>query len=319
MTRNGSTAWTVDDIPDQTGKVAIVTGANTGLGFEAARELARRGAEVVMAVRDQTKGDAALARIRSEISMARAEVMVLDLADLASVKSFADDFLADHDRLDILLNNAGIMFTPYGTTKDGFEQQLGVNHLGHFALTGRLLDRILETPRSRVVNISSQGHRLGSMDFDDLLWQQGGYQTQRAYGRSKLAVLLFTYELQRRLRDHGADTMALAAHPGGAQTELGRHVKAGRIGRIYHVVESAITQSASMGALPELRAATDPNAIGGQYYGPDGLVQMRGNPILVGSSGRSRNEEDARRLWDASEEMTGVYFTTLAESNGAGA
>ena len=244
---------------------------------------------------------------------------MLELADLASVESFADDFLADHDRLDILLNNAGIMFTPYGTTKDGFEQQLGVNHLGHFALTGRLLDRILETPGSRVVNVSSQGHRIGSMDFDDLHWERGRLPDPARLRSMKLAVLLFTFELQRRLLYHGADTMALAAHPGGAQTELGRHVKAGRIGRVYDLVESAITQSAAMGALPELRAATDPNAVGGQYYGPDGFAQMRGYPVLVGSSDRSRSEVDARRLWDASEEVTGVRFTALDEPNGAAA
>jgi len=316
MSNTRKKAWTADDIPDQSGRVAIVTGANTGLGFEAARELAGRGANVVLAVRDTGKGEAALARIRSETPAAAAAVMALDLADLASVEAFAADFLAAYDRLDILLNNAGIMFAPYGKTKDGLEQQLGVNHLGHFALTGRLLERLLETSGSRIVNVSSVGHRMGSMDFDDLLWVNGGYRTYRAYGRSKLANLLFTYELQRRLKAIDTGTMALVAHPGGSLTELGRHVKAGRFGRLYDLAESAVSQSAAMGALPELRAATDPNAIGGQYYGPDGFAQMRGNPVLVESNGRSHDSGDAERLWQASEETTGVRFKALDDARG---
>lgn len=318
MSGDSRAVWTADDIPDQTGRVAIVTGANTGLGFEVTMELTRHGGHVVMAVRDIDQGEAALARIRLDVPDASAAVLALDLGDLASVEAFAEAFLTRYDRLDILLNNAGIMFTPYGKTKDGLEQQFGVNHLGHFALTGRLLERILETASSRIVNVSSVGHRMGSMDFDDLLWENGRYQSQRAYGRSKLANLLFTYELQRRLETIDADTVALVAHPGASSTDLGRYVKAGRMGRLYGLLESAVSQSAAMGALPELRAATDPGARGGQYYGPDGLVEMRGNPVVVGSSKRSQDVEDARRLWQASEEITGVRFTALDEwSEGA--
>jgi NAD(P)-dependent dehydrogenase (short-subunit alcohol dehydrogenase family) len=308
-TRHGG--WTAYDIPDQSGRIAIVTGANTGLGKEAAHELARHGAHVILACRSVEKGEAALEQIQARTGNASAEVMKLDLGSLESIRAFAEGFLDHYDRLDILINNAGVMFTPYGMTEDGFEQQLGVNHLGHFALTGLLLERILETPGSRIVNVSSGGHRMGSMDFDDLQWKSGRYQSGRAYGRSKLANLLFTYELQRRLQAANESTIALAAHPGGSNTDLARHVEQEWYGRVLFRLAPLFMQDAAAGALPELRAATDPAAIGGQYYGPDGFLEQRGSPVVVKSNARSYNADDAARLWQVSEELTGVRFERL--------
>jgi NAD(P)-dependent dehydrogenase (short-subunit alcohol dehydrogenase family) len=217
--------WTTDNIPDLTGKVIIVTGANSGIGFEAAKEFARKGAQTILACRSMDKAQTALSQIQAEITNAPVEIMQLDLAGLASVRQFADTFKAKYQRLDVLVNNAGIMMVPYGTTEDGFERQFGTNHLGHFALTGLLLDLILKTPGSRVVNVSSSGHRMGSVDFDNLIYDGGnGYSPMRAYGRSKLANLLFTYELQRRFEAAGVEAMALAAHPGSSSTNLGDHL-----------------------------------------------------------------------------------------------
>lgn len=303
--------WTADDIEDQTGKTAIVTGANSGIGFEAAKELARNGAHVVMACRSPLKAQASADAITDEVPDASLEVMDLDLADLASIRAFATAFGASHDRLDLLVNNAGVMMTPYRTTVDGFEQQFGTNHLGHFALTGLLIDSVLATENSRVVNISSAGHRMGSMDFDNLQYENGGYKTHRAYGRSKLANLLFTYELQRRFRAVGARSEALAAHPGSSNTDLGRHLDRFRLVRIAKPLNGAVTQSAAMGALPTLRAATDPDVLGGQYFGPSGFMEQKGYPKVVASNDASHRAEDARRLWAVSEELTGVTYGSL--------
>ncbi|MDX1687643.1 MAG: oxidoreductase [Candidatus Promineifilaceae bacterium] len=303
-----SDSWTRESIPDLSGKVAIVTGANSGIGYDTAEALAENGATVIMACRNLEKGQAALERLTAGLPDANVELMQLDLASLASVRHFADAFQAQNDRLDILVNNAGIMMVPYGKTEDGFERQMGTNHLGHFALTGLLLDTILATPEARVVNVSSNGHRMGTMDFDNLLFEGGkGYGRQRAYARSKLANLLFTYELQRRFEAAGADAEALAAHPGSSYTGLADHL----IDRWYLkplvvLLRPIVTQSSAMGALTTLRAAVDPNAKGGEYYGPGGFLEQRGYPIVVESNAASHNRADAQKLWQVSEQLTGV-------------
>jgi NAD(P)-dependent dehydrogenase (short-subunit alcohol dehydrogenase family) len=299
--------WTGADVPDQTGRVAVITGANTGIGYETAAALARQGANVVLAVRNIDKGKQAAARITAAIPPAKVAVQQLDLTSLASVRAAADAIKAAHPRIDLLINNAGVMMTPKGTTQDGFELQFGTNHLGHFAFTGLLLDHLLPVDGSRVVTISSLGHRIrATHDFDDL---RAGprYERAAAYGRSKLANLLFTYELQRRLAAAAAPTIAVAAHPGGSRTELGRNAPTWvRIG--LKVVGPLLFQSAAMGALPTLRAATDPEVCGGQYYGPGGLAEQRGYPELVQSSAQSHDPKPQRRLWAVSEEATGVTY-----------
>lgn len=303
-----TTHWTVEDIPDLAGKVIIVTGANSGIGWEATRELARKGAEVIMACRDQEKARAALQEIKEGIPQAKLVSIPLDLADLASIRRFAEEYRKRYDRLDVLLNNAGIMLVPYGRTADGFESQFGTNHLGHFALTGLLIDLILETPGSRVVNISSNAHYGGEMDFSDLQFEGGGYNSMKAYSRSKLANLLFTYELQRRFENRGADSIALAAHPGISATGLADHFLKGRVVWLIQGIMKILFQSAEMGALPGLRAATDPQAQGGSYYGPDGKGERAGFPVVVSSNRASHSQEDAAKLWEVSEQLTGVSY-----------
>ncbi|OBG30610.1 SDR family NAD(P)-dependent oxidoreductase [Mycobacterium sp. E3198] len=298
--------WTVADIPDQTGRVAVITGANTGLGYETAAALADHGARVVLAVRNLDKGKDAAARITAQSPDADVAVQELDLTSLDSIRAAAEQLRSAHDRIDLLINNAGVMYTPKETTKDGFEMQFGTNHLGHFALTGLLLDRLLPVAGSRVVTVSSMGHRiLADIHFDDLQWERG-YNRVAAYGQSKLANLLFTYELQRRLAPHGT-TIAAAAHPGGSNTELGRYTPAA-FRPLVNVFFNVIAQDAAMGALPTLRAATDPGVLGGQYYGPDGFAETRGYPKLVGSSEKSHDVAMQRRLWAVSEELTGVVY-----------
>ncbi|HEY2491220.1 MAG TPA: oxidoreductase [Streptosporangiaceae bacterium] len=296
-------SWREPDVPEQAGRTALVTGANSGIGFETARVLAERGAAVVLACRDPGKASAAAARIAAAAPRASLSVVRLDLASLASIRAAAEELRAGHDRLDLVINNAGLMMPPYGRTEDGFELQFGTNHLGHFALTGLLLDRMMAVPGSRVVTLSSNGHRMGRIDFGNLQWEHG-YRRPAAYGRSKLANLLFTYELQRRLAAAGAATAALAAHPGTSRTELTRHLPAWmRAGAL--VVPN---QSSAMGALPTLRAATDPGAQGGEYYGPAGFGEFTGPARRVQSSARSRDGEAARRLWDESERLTEVTY-----------
>ncbi|MBC3840653.1 SDR family NAD(P)-dependent oxidoreductase [Streptacidiphilus sp. 4-A2] len=291
--------WTEQHIPDQHGRVAIVTGANTGLGFETARMLAARGAAVVLAVRDVEKGKQAAARIAGDVT-----VQALDLASLDSIRSAAADLRAAHPRIDLLINNAGVMYTPRQTTADGFELQFGTNHLGHFALTGLLLDRLLPVPGSRIVTVSSVGHRIrAAIHFDDLQWERS-YSRIAAYGQAKLANLMFTYELQRRLAPHGT-TVAVAAHPGASNTELTRNTPAAlRVPASW--LGPLLTQKAEMGALPTLRAATDPAVRGGQYYGPGSRGGIRGYPKLVTSSPDSHDQAVQQRLWTVSEELTGV-------------
>lgn len=297
--------WNQTSIPDQHGRVAIVTGGNTGLGFETARLLAERGAHVVIAVRNLQKGRAAAARIGGDVA-----VQELDLSSLASVRSAAAALRAAHPRIDLLIHNAGVMYTPRQLTTDGFELQFGTNHLGHFALTGLLIDRLLPVPNSRVVTVSSTGHRIrAAIHFDDLNWERS-YSRVGAYGQSKLANLMFSYALQRRLAPAGT-TQALAAHPGIANTELARNFPA-PLRRVVDLLAPLLTQAPASGALPTLRAATDPGAVGGQYYGPGGRQQLRGNPRLVSSSPASHDIAVQERLWAVSEELTGVTFPPIA-------
>jgi len=295
--------WTSDDVPGQQGRLAVVTGANTGLGFETARVLAARGASVVLAVRDTDKGKAAAARIAGTAPGADVTVQPLDLASLESIRAAAAELRAQHPRIDLLINNAGVMFPPKQTTGDGFELQLGTNHLGHFALTGLLLEQMLPVPGSRVVTVSSLAHRVRArINFGDLQSERS-YRRVAAYGQSKLANLMFTYELQRRLSGAGT-TIAVAAHPGLAATELARYTPA--IAAFFYA--RVISQQAAMGALPVLRAATDPGVLGGQYYGPRGFFGTRGYPKLAHSSRQSHDTAIQRRLWTVSEELTGVTF-----------
>jgi NAD(P)-dependent dehydrogenase (short-subunit alcohol dehydrogenase family) len=306
--------WTEADIPDQTGRTALITGANSGIGFEAARALAEHGARVVLACRSRSKADDAVRAIATTAPAADVTVLELDLADLDQVTVAAARFASDHDRLDLLIDNAGLMAIPKQTTVQGYEMQFGVNHLAHFALTGRLLDRLLATPDSRVVSISSQGHRPGRIAFDDLQSERS-YGPWKAYFQSKLANLLFIAELQRRLTAADVSTLALAAHPGGSRTNLGHENPGGIINTIGHVgrpiIEKIALQSAAMGALPTLRAATDPAVVGGEYFGPDGLGEQRGHPRVVGRSRRAPDEVAARRLWEVSEELTGVHYSAI--------
>jgi NAD(P)-dependent dehydrogenase (short-subunit alcohol dehydrogenase family) len=295
--------WTTADIPNQTGRVAVITGANTGIGYETAVALADHGARVVLAVRNLDKGKDAAARITAESPHAEVALQELDLTSLESIRAAAERLRSEHDRIDLLINNAGVMWTPKSTTKDGFELQFGTNHLGHFALTDLLLDRLLPVAGSRVVTVSSIGHRIrAGIHFDDLQWERS-YSRVGAYGQSKLANLLFTYELQRRLARHGT-TIAVAAHPGGSRTELTRNLPA-PLARVTPLIEP-LFQGADMGALPTLRAATDPGVLGGQYYGPDGFGEQRGYPKVVTSSDQSHDIDLQRRLWAVSEELTGV-------------
>ena len=292
--------WNSTDIPDQTGRTAVITGANTGLGYETARALASHGAHVVLAVRNLDKGKAAADLIVRRYPGADVSVQELDLTSLQSIRAAADELHTRHDRIDLLINNAGVMMTPKQTTQDGFELQFGTNHLVHFALTGLLMDRLLAAPGSRVVTVSSNGHRFGSINFDDLQSERS-YSRAGAYGQAKLANLLFTYELQKRLA--GTDTIATAAHPGSSATELGRNLP-----RVVEWGFGLTVQDAEMGALPTLRAATDPTVRGGQYYGPGGFLQMRGYPKLVSSNKRSHDTAVQQRLWQVSEDLTGVVF-----------
>ena len=296
--------WNEQDIPDQRGRVAVVTGANSGLGEAIATMLAARGATVLLACRNLTKADEAADRVRAAAPGATVEVVPLDLASLASVRQAADTILEGHDRLDILGNNAGLMAIDEARTEDGFEMQLGVNHLGHFALTGLLLERLLGTPGSRVVNMSSMGHRMGRLVVDDLMFERRKYSRWPAYFQSKLANILFTTELERRLADAGAKTEALVAHPGATHTDLG--TEGSSIMNKLTKLAMPLGQSAHAGALPFVRAATDPNATGGEFYGP--RLLMRGSAVRETPSRRARSVEDARALWRASEELTGVRY-----------
>ncbi|MFE8963071.1 SDR family NAD(P)-dependent oxidoreductase [Streptomyces iakyrus] len=299
--------WSADDIPGQVGRVAVVTGANTGLGFEIANALAARRASVVLAVRNVGKGNEAAARIAAGTPGADVTVQRLDLSSLESVRAAAGELRDAHPRIDLLINNAGVMYTPKTTTVDGYELQFATNHLGHFALTGLLLPHMLSVPGSRVVTVSSISHKQrADIDFDDLHAQRS-YDRVAAYGRSKLANLLFTYELQGRLSASGVGTVAAASHPGVADSELSRNAAAW-MRPLLAAAGPFIRQSAAMGALPTLRAATDPEVVGGQYYGPSGFGGFKGHPTVVRSSAQSHDTALRRRLWTVSQELTGVAF-----------
>ena len=293
--------WTEKNIHDQTGKVAIVTGANSGIGYETARALAQKGATVILACRNLEKGETAVSKIRQQAPNADLSLIQLDLTDLSSVRQFAQVFKAQYKRLDMLINNAGVMNTPFTKTKDGFELQFGTNHLGHFALTGLLLDLIINTPNARVVTISSLEHRTGKIDFNNLNSKKR-YNGLRAYRQSKLANLLFTYELHRRFQAANIKAIATAAHPGWTITNLNTPFK---------MFDSVVAQKPQIGALPTLRAAVDPSITGGDYYGP--AQKMSGYPIRVDSHARSHNKNVAARLWTVSEELTGVTFDELVK------
>ena len=300
--------WTAADVPDQSGRVAIVTGANTGIGYGAAAVLAGKGAHVVLAVRNLDKGNDAKARITAASPNAVVTVQELDLTSLDNIRTAADALRAAHPRIDLLINNAGVMYTDKASTKDGFELQFGTNHLGHFALTGRLLDNMLGVDGSRVVTVSSVGHRIRArIHFEDLQLERN-YDRVVAYGQSKLANLLFTYELARRLKAKGAPTIATAAHPGAADTDLLRNMPGGIRQVSQFFWSTLIAQNADMGAEPTLRAATDPGAQNAEYYGPGGLGEQRGHPKVVKSSAQSHDEDIQRRLWSVSEELTGVTY-----------
>ena len=294
--------WTEANIPDMQGTIAIVTGANSGIGYETTRALAQHGATVIMASRSLEKANRAAEQIRALSPRGEVVVMILDLADLASVHRFADSFKAQYDHLNVLINNAGIMVPPFGRTAQGFEMQFGVNHLGHFALTADLIGLLNRTPAARVVTVSSTAHRFGAVDFDDLNWDDKTYAAFPAYGQSKLANLLFTYELQRRLAAAGSSTIAVASHPGFAATNLQGD------GGTSNVITRIFAQPQAMGALPTLLAATGEAVQGGEYFGPSGLGETAGNPEKVQSSERSHDVKDAQRLWRVSEELSETAF-----------
>jgi NAD(P)-dependent dehydrogenase (short-subunit alcohol dehydrogenase family) len=299
--------WTAEQILDQSGRTAVVTGANSGLGLVTARELARSGAEVVVACRNVEKGDAAAAEILGSFPGASVVVEELDLSSLASVRAFAERFALGHGGLDLLINNAGLMAPPRRETADGFELQLGTNHLGHFALTGLLLGRMQGREDARVVTVSSAAHKFGRIDFDDLQ-RRRHYFRWTAYGQSKLANLLFARELDRRLRATGSSVSSMAAHPGYAATNL-QSAAPPALDRVAMALANHLfAQSAEMGALPELYAATRPNLDGGLFIGPDGPSEQRGYPKVVSPSRAGRNGATADRLWAVSEELTGVSY-----------
>ncbi|MHB8382003.1 MAG: oxidoreductase [Candidatus Binataceae bacterium] len=312
MAANGK--WTADDLPDLARKNIIVTGGNSGIGYEAAVQFARKGAEVILACRNLTKAGAAAAQIKAAYPSAKIEAMALDLSNLASIREFASAYRARYRTLDILVNNAGVMALPYSRTADGFEMQFGTNHLGHFALTGLLLEAILAVDGARVVNVSSGAHRMGAIRFDDLNWTEG-YTKWRAYGQSKLANLLFTLELQRRINAHSARLLAVACHPGYAATNLQaagpRMEGSAFMESLFSVANRMLAQSAAMGALPTLYAAAAPDVRGGDYIGPDGIAEMWGNPTRVKRSAAAQDQSVATRLWSVSEQMTGVHYDAL--------
>lgn len=300
--------WSPADIADQHGRVAVVTGATSGLGTATARELARAGATVLLTARDEEKGETTRRRILTAVPDARLEVGALDLTSLASVAAFADDLATRHDRIDILVNNAGVMATPYARTTDGFELQIGTNHLGPFALTARLLPLVHAAEAGRVVTVASHAHQFGAINLGDLSWERRRYIRWLAYGQSKLANLLFTFELERRLVAAGSPARALAAHPGFARTSLGKGWRGplAVLQTVGMVLSTPFSQPAARGAHPQLRAATDPELPGGAYLGPGGPGEARGPAVMVGCSPAAQDMAMAGALWDLSVELTGA-------------
>jgi NAD(P)-dependent dehydrogenase (short-subunit alcohol dehydrogenase family) len=304
--------WTLEDMPSQQGKVAIVTGANSGLGFESCKALALAGASVIMGCRSLEKGTKAKEKIIDTDPGVRLEIVHLDLMDLESVKTFSAHILNSHSRLDILINNAGIMLSPFKLTNEGYEGHFATNHLGHFALTGLLMDLIKKSAGARVVNVSSIAHLLGSLNFEKLLKENElTYSPFKAYCRSKLANLLFTYELQRFFEHHSIDAKSMAAHPGFAFTNIMQYMGSERF--INNLVRyfAWMIPSPKMGALSQLRAAVDPATSGGTFYGPGGIFNMRGYPIVVNSNKLSHDRKLAKALWAFSEELTGISYMSF--------
>ncbi|MFK7907957.1 MAG: oxidoreductase [Chitinophagales bacterium] len=302
--------WNFNNIPFQKGRIAIVTGANTGLGFETVLALAAKNMEVVLACRNMQKAEAAKLKILQQYSFAKVECMQIDLSSLQSVRAFAANFLKQYEALDLLINNAGIMIPPFSLTEDGFESQMGANYFGHFLLTDLLLETIVKTPNSRIVSLSSIAHKRGKINFDDLQSQKR-YSAVEAYAQSKLACLMFAYELQRRLEKAGSKTLSIAAHPGISDTELSRHIPKLVTFLMMPVFTTFFTHKPAKGALPTLRAALDEAAEGGDYFGPNGWREFKGKPIKVRSTRRSRREDTAKRLWEVSEKLTGASYSAL--------
>lgn len=294
--------WNTNNIPDQTGRVLIITGATSGLGKEATRVFAEKNATVIMAVRNTAKGEEVAAEFKKAMPNAKIKVRKLDLGSLASAKSFSEGIIAGYNHLDILINNAGVMTCPFSKTEDGFEIQMGTNHLGHFALTGLLMPLLKSTKGSRIVATSSIAHRQGNIDFEDINWEERKYNTTKAYGDSKIANLYFAYELARKLKDDPNAPVVTSAHPGWTSTELQRH------SLMFRILNPLFSQNVENGVLPTLRAATDENAKAGDYFGPSGFQELKGAPIIVKSNEISYNKVNAKRLWDLSEKLTGIKF-----------
>jgi NAD(P)-dependent dehydrogenase (short-subunit alcohol dehydrogenase family) len=303
--------WTPQQIPSQQGRLAIVTGANSGIGYQTARHLSRAGATVIVACRNREKGEAARAKIVAGNATAKVEVRALDVADLDSVRRFASEFLNENKPLDLLINNAGVMSIPERrTTPQGFETQFGTNHLGHFALTGLLLPALLRRPNSRVVTVASLAHQRGKLNFDDLNAERG-YDPRGAYQQSKLANLVFGLEFDRRLRARSAETASMIAHPGVALTNIVSGMGSGLKARILNALLPLVAQSDDRGSWPLLYAATSPEAHGGGYYGPDGIAEVKGTPVEVKPKRHALDTAAGKRLWDISETLTGVHYDEL--------
>ncbi len=294
--------WTIDNVADQTGKVYVITGSTSGLGKEAARQLASKNATIVMAVRNTQKAEGVKKELVAQYPKADIRVKHLDLCNLKSIEKFAGEINQEFEHLDVLINNAGVMACPYSKTSDGFEIQMGTNHLGPFALTGQLMPILEKTPHSRVVNTSSIAHRQGNIDFSDLNWENRKYKSGKAYGDSKIANLYFTYELADKTKGNANAPIITAAHPGWTRTELQRH------SGLFRFLNNFFAQGVEMGAAPTIRAATDPEAKSGDYYGPSKHFEMHGSPIIVKSNPRSHDKESAKKLWDLSQELTGVQY-----------
>lgn len=291
--------WTAENIPDQSGKIVIVTGSSSGIGFEAARVLANKNAKVILANRNLSKSEVAKTKILNQNKNADVESIKIDLSDLESVKQFTKEFNSKYDKLDILINNAGVMVPPHTITKDGFELQMGTNHLGHFALTLLLINKIQKSENAKIVNVSSTAHKYGKINFDDLKWEKRKYKAWRAYGDSKIANLYFTKELAEKL---GNNVLVTSAHPGWTATELQRH------SGVFDYLNQFFAMSIEQGALPTLRAAFDEDAQSGDFFGPDGFMEMKGYPVKVKPKDLAKDETIAKKLWDVSEELTNVKF-----------
>lgn len=294
--------WNTSNITDQNGKVVIITGATSGLGKEATKILAGKNATVVMAVRNTEKGALVADELRSAFPGAKIDVRSLDLGSLNSVKDFAEGVNASYDRLDILINNAGVMTCPFSKTEDDFEIQMGTNHFGHFALTGLLMPLLKKTKASRIVATSSIAHKQGKIDFADINWEKRPYSTMQAYGDSKIANLYFAYELANKLKDDPSAPLVTAAHPGWTSTELQRH------SIMFRLFNPLFSQNVAHGVLPTLRAALDEHAKPGDYFGPSGFQELKGSPVVVKSTDLSHSDANAKKLWTLSEEMTGIQF-----------